>query len=186
MEALTSALARVCLQTAAFAHRSVKKCMHALHDNDVARCVAGYLEWQTCRDGSLHTFDTVEGLRRLRIGCGMTLRTAATYSMFCGNLIMHVTKPMPCRRPLGVPVRRPYVVHMVEHRFQEHVLAHVKDGQDWCIPKFFNMRKYEDAIPLVGDVEQLSSAPGERTNAEFKSHGGFTNRHASMRQQVMA
>ena len=72
----------------------------------------------------------------------------------------------------------------VARRFQEFVLAHVKDPLNWCIPKFFNMRKYEEAIFILGNVEYLSSAPGERTNAEFKAHEDHTNRHADMIYQV--
>jgi hypothetical protein len=65
------------------------------------------------------------------------------------------------------------------------VLENVADGQKWAIPKFFAMRKYEPAIMLLGDVEQLSSAPGERTNAELKAHARFTNRQADYMDQVM-
>ena len=65
------------------------------------------------------------------------------------------------------------------------MIDNIPDEKDWCIPKFFNLRKYEQLIMMFGNVEQLSSAPGERTNAELKAHSAFTNRHATMVQQVM-
>ncbi len=70
-------------------------------------------------------------------------------------------------------------------RFQRFVIDSIPDEKDWCIPKFFNLRNYEQLIMMFGNVEQLSSAPGERTNAELKAHSAFTNRHATMVQQVM-
>lgn len=67
------------------------------------------------------------------------------------------------------------------------MLAHVEDKENWKFPKFYNMRKYETLIPLYGNVEQLSSAPGERSNADFKAHmhGAFSNRHSTMIDQVL-
>jgi hypothetical protein len=54
------------------------------------------------------------------------------------------------------------VLPVARRRFQEFVLARVEDKKSgWCIPKFFNMRKYEESIPMFGNVELLSSAPGE-------------------------
>ena len=69
-------------------------------------------------------------------------------------------------------------------RFQKYVTANIADCSNWSIPKFFNMRKYEQLILLFGNVEQLSSAPGERTNAQFKPHAAFTNRHPGSITQV--
>jgi hypothetical protein len=46
------------------------------------------------------------------------------------------------------------------------------------------MRNYAQAILLLGNVEQLSSAPSECTNAELKAHAKVTNHHADYIQQV--
>ena len=76
------------------------------------------------------------------------------------------------------------LLRVARRRFQDFVLAHVEDKSQWCFPKFWNMRKYEDLIPMFGNVDQLSSAPGERSNAVFKSHSRFSNRHADWVQKV--
>ena len=61
----------------------------------------------------------------------------------------------------------------------------MEDKENWKFPKFYNMRKYETLIPLYGNVEQLSSAPGERSNADSKAHGACSNRHSTMIDQVL-
>ena len=73
---------------------------------------------------------------------------------------------------------------VIPPRFQQHVLAHLPDGENWCIPKMYNMRKYEELIAMFGNVEQLSSAPGERSNADLKAHAAFTNRRPTYIDQA--
>ena len=62
---------------------------------------------------------------------------------------------------------------------------HVEDKESWKLPKYHNMRKYETLIPLYSNVEQLSSAPGERSNVDFKAHGALSRRHSTMIDQVL-
>lgn len=143
-----------------------------------------YLEWQACRDLSQHTLATVKELQRLRIRCWPDVKALQFLQkhLFAThiNMALLLSKQSSPLTPTCVMTPWPWC----RPSFQKFVVEQAKDDIDWCFPKFFNMRKYEELILLYGNVEQLSSAPRERSNADFKAHAAFTNRHSTTIQQV--
>ena len=72
---------------------------------------------------------------------------------------------------------------------QEIILANLPDarpGQKWAFLKFFNLRKFEEAIKAVASAAYTDTGYQERSHKELKPSAAFTNnRLAQMPGQLV-